>query len=86
MWKPIALSLVIASLSAPALAQTNASPGGDPRYGYRVPYPYYPPATAYYPPAYGYYAPYVYWRPYFATTWFDPYERPYFATPWVAIP
>jgi len=86
MWKPIALSLAIICLSAPALAQATASPNADPRYGYRVPYAYYPPAYAYYPPAYGYYAPNVYWRPYFATTWFDPYQRPYFATPWVAVP
>jgi hypothetical protein len=84
MWKPIALSLAIACLSGPVLAQANADPDQAPRYGYRVPYSYYPPA--YYPPAYGYYAPPVYWRPYFATTWFDPYERPYFATPWVAVP
>ncbi len=86
MWKPLALSLAIICLSAPALAQANASPNADPRYGYRVPYAYYPPPYAYYPPAYGYYAPNVYWRPYFATTWFDPYQRPYFATPWVAVP
>jgi hypothetical protein len=86
MWKPIVLSLAIACLSAQALAQANSSPSADARYGYRVPYAYYPPGYAYYPPAYGYFAPYVYWRPYFATTWFDPYERPYFATPWVALP
>jgi hypothetical protein len=47
------------------------------RYGYRVPYAYYPPAYGYYPPpAYGYYAPvyptYRYYRPY-------PYYRPYYA-------
>jgi hypothetical protein len=87
MWKPIALFLAVVCLSGPALAQANVSPDEAPRYGYRVPYYAYPPAgPAYYPPAYGYYAPPVYWRPYFATTWFDPYERPYFATPWVAVP
>jgi hypothetical protein len=86
MWKPIVLSLAVACLSAPAPAQTNASPDAVSRYGYRMPYAYYPPPYAYYPPAYGYFAPYLYWRPYFATTWFDPYERPYFATPWVALP
>ena len=86
MWKAIVLSLAAACLSSPALAQTNTSPEAGARYGYRVPYAYYPRGYAYYPPAYEYYAPYVYWRPYFATTWFDPYERPYFATPWVALP
>jgi len=86
MWKPIALSLAIVFVSAPAFAQVNADPEDGPRYGYRVPYPYPPAAPAYYPPLYGYYAPYVYYRPYFATTWFDPYERPYFATPWLPLP
>jgi hypothetical protein len=46
------------------------------RYGYGVPYAYYPPAYGYYPPpayyyapaypAYPYYAPYRYYRPYYA--------------------
>ena len=38
------------------------------RWGYPVPYAYYPPAYGYYapPPAYGYYAPYPYYRPYYA--------------------
>src|SRR6185312_5247 len=50
---------------------------GDGRgYGYRVPNLYFP----------GYYPPPVYWRPYYATPWVDPYERPYFATPWVVLP
>jgi hypothetical protein len=45
------------------------------RYGYPVPYAYYPPAYGYYPPpAYGYYAPaypaYPYYAPY-------RYYRPY---------
>ena len=43
-------------------------------------------SPGYYPPPGGYYVPYAYWRPYYATPWFDPYERPYFATPWVALP
>lgn len=86
MCKPLALSLAIICLTAQALAQTNANSNADPRYGYRVPMSIYPPPYAFYPPAYGYYAPNVYWRPYFATAWFDPYRRPYFATPWVAVP
>jgi hypothetical protein len=81
MWKPIVLSLAVACLSAPARAQINAGPDADARYGYRVPYAYYPPG-------------YAVWilcalpllAALFATTWFDPYERPYFATPWVALP
>ena len=31
------------------LAQANASPDADPRYGYRLPYAYYPPPYVYYP-------------------------------------
>jgi hypothetical protein len=49
------------------------------RYGYRVPYAYYPPAYGYYPPpAYGYVAPaypaYPYYRPY---AYYPPYAPPY---------
>ena len=47
------------------------------RYGYPVPYAYYPPVYGYYPPpaytyyapvypAYPYYAPYRYYRPYYS--------------------
>ena len=50
------------------------------RYGYPVPYAYYPPAYGYYaPPAYGYYAPvypaYRYYAPY---QYYRPYYAPYY--------
>jgi hypothetical protein len=49
------------------------------RYGYSVPYTYYPPAYGYYPPAYGYYAPsypaYPYYAPY---RYYRPYYAPYY--------
>jgi hypothetical protein len=76
--------------SIQAMSVEEVSYAGDDRgYGYRVPYVYSPgycDGWACYPPPGGYYVPYVYWRPYFATPWLDPYERPYFATPWVALP
>jgi hypothetical protein len=52
------------------------------RYGYPVPYAYYPPAYGYYypPPAYRYYAPvypaYPYYAPY-AYRYYRPYYAPY---------
>jgi len=77
MWRPIEQSIQAMSVEEGGYA-------GDGRgYGYRVPNLYFP---GYYPPPGGYYVPFVYWRPYYATPWLDPYERPYFATPWVALP
>ena len=49
------------------------------RYGYPVPYAYYPPAYGYYPPpAYGYYAPVYPAYPYYAPYTYR-YYRPYYA-------
>ena len=44
MWKPLALSLAIICLSAPALAQANASPDAGPRMGTGCLIPIHPPS------------------------------------------